>query len=226
MTIPQKTLFFRTLVKCGIKEIETAYPAASDTDFAFVRGLIQNNEVPDDVWLQVSSHFYFYSIIDLVLRMRWPQVLTPAREDLIRRTIDSLAGAKRAILHMYNATCPCFREVVFGNTQDQTVDLAIKHTKLVRQLTEEATAKYGTIFKYEYSPETFTQTEPEFAIRVCEAVKTAWGKAGHGDERIIFNLPSTVEIGPPNHYADLVRKFFALIMLVTLISRADRKLLS
>jgi 2-isopropylmalate synthase len=108
---------------------------------------------------------------------------------------------------MYNATCPCFREVVFGNTQDQTVDLAVKHTKIVRQLTEEATAKYGTIFKYEYSPETFTQTEPEFAIRVCEAVKTAWGKAGFGDERIIFNLPSTVEIGPPNHYADLVRHF-------------------
>jgi 2-isopropylmalate synthase len=108
---------------------------------------------------------------------------------------------------MYNATCPCFREVVFGNTQDQTVDLAIKHTKIVRQLTEEATAKYGTIFKYEYSPETFTQTEPDFAIRVCEAVKTTWGKAGLGDERIIFNLPSTVEIGPPNHYADLVSVF-------------------
>jgi 2-isopropylmalate synthase len=108
---------------------------------------------------------------------------------------------------MYNATCPCFREVVFGNTQDQTVDLAIKHTKIVRQLTEEATAKYGTIFKYEYSPETFTQTEPDFAIRVCEAVKSTWGKAGLGDERIIFNLPSTVEIGPPNHYADLVRRF-------------------
>ena len=89
--------------------------------------------------------------------------------------------------------------------------LAIKNTKIVRQLTEEATAKYGTIFKYEYSPETFTQTEPDFAIRVCEAVKTAWGKAGTGDERIIFNLPSTVEVGPPNHYADLVRYFFKRI---------------
>lgn len=131
-------------------------------------------------------------------------MLTPAREDLIKRTIDSLAGAKRAILHMYNATCPCFREVVFGNTQEKTLELAIRHTKIVRKLTEEATAKYGTVFKYEYSPETFSQTEPDFAIRVCEAVKTAWGKAGTGDERIIFNLPATVEIGPPNHYADLV----------------------
>ena len=126
---------------------------------------------------------------------------------------------------MYNATCPCFREVVFGNTQDKTVDLAIKHTKIVRQLTEEATAKYGTIFKYEYSPETFTQTEPDFAIRVCEAVKSTWGKAGLGDERIIFNLPSTVEIGPPNHYADLVRRFSCISYFIADLS-ADRKLLS
>jgi 2-isopropylmalate synthase len=186
MTIAQKTTFFRTLVKCGIKEIEIAYPAASDTDFGFVRGLIENGEVPDDVWLQV---------------------LTPAREDLIRRTVDSLAGAKRAIVHMYNATCPCFREVVFGNTQDSTIDLAVKHTKIVRQLTDEYSVKYGTIFRYEYSPETFSQTEPDFAIRVCEAVKAAWGRAGTGDERIVFNLPATVEIGPPNHYADLIENF-------------------
>jgi 2-isopropylmalate synthase len=126
---------------------------------------------------------------------------------------------------MYNATCPCFREVVFGNTQDKTVDLAIKHTKIVRQLTEEATAKYGTIFKYEYSPETFTQTEPDFAIRVCEAVKSTWGKAGLGDERIIFNLPSTVEIGPPNHYADLARRFSCISYFIADFI-ADRKLLS
>jgi 2-isopropylmalate synthase len=126
---------------------------------------------------------------------------------------------------MYNATCPCFREVVFGNTQDKTVDLAIKHTKIVRQLTEEATAKYGTIFKYEYSPETFTQTEPDFAIRVCEAVKSTWGKAGLGDERIIFNLPSTVEIGPPNHYADLVRRFSCISYFIADFI-ADRKFLS
>ncbi|KAF9469254.1 hypothetical protein BDZ94DRAFT_1279189 [Collybia nuda] len=186
MTIEQKTTFFRQLVKCGVKQIEVAYPAASDTDFQFVRGLIENNEVPDDVWVQV---------------------LTPAREDLIRRTIDSVAGVKRAILHMYNATSPTFRDVVFRNSKEATIELAVKHTKLVRQLTEECTAKFGTQFVYEYSPETFTQTEPDFALEICEAVKAAWGKAGTGEHRIIFNLPSTVEIAPPNHYADQIENF-------------------
>ena len=130
--------------------------------------------------------------------------MTPAREDLIKRTIDAVAGCKQAILHMYNATSPLFRDVVFRNSKEQTIDLAVRHTKIVRQLTEECTAKHGTKFKYEYSPETFTQTEPDFAIEICEAVKAAWGKAGTGDERIIFNLPATVEIAPPNHYADQV----------------------
>ncbi|KAL1689191.1 hypothetical protein GGG16DRAFT_93897 [Schizophyllum commune] len=186
MTIEQKTVFFKQLVKTGVKEIEVAYPAASDTDFSFVRGLIEKGEVPDDVWIQV---------------------LTPAREDLIKRTIDAVAGCKQAILHMYNATSPLFRDVVFRNSKEQTIDLAVRHTKIVRQLTEECTAKHGTKFKYEYSPETFTQTEPDFAIEICEAVKAAWGKAGTGDERIIFNLPATVEIAPPNHYADQIENF-------------------
>ncbi|KAG9045681.1 hypothetical protein FS837_005865 [Tulasnella sp. UAMH 9824] len=186
MSIPQKTLFFKKLVEVGVKEIEVAYPAASDTDFNFVRGLIEKNQVPDDVWLQV---------------------LTPARADLIRRTVESVSGAKHAIIHMYNATSPMFREVVFGNSKEQTIALAVEHTKLVRQLTEEATAKYGTIFRYEYSPETFTQTELDFAVEICDAVKAAWGKAGPGDERIIFNLPATVEIATPNHYADQIELF-------------------
>lgn len=153
------------------------------------------------------------------------QVLTPAREDLIKRTIDSVAGAKQAILHMYNATSPTFRSVVFQNTKEQTIDLAVKHTKLIRQLTEESTQKYGTKFIYEYSPETFTQTEPDFAIEVCEAVKTAWGKAGLGEERIIFNLPSTVEIAPPNHYADQVSARCTLFTLCLAQQDVDRKLL-
>ncbi|TBU35550.1 2-isopropylmalate synthase [Dichomitus squalens] len=187
MTIPQKMLFFETLVKCGFKEIEVSYPAASDTDFNFVRMLIEENRVPDDVWLQV---------------------LTPAREDLIKRTVDAVAGSKRAIIHMYNATSCLFRTVVFRNSKEETLALAVKHTEIIRKLTEECTAKYGTQFRYEYSPETFSQTEPEFALEVCEAVKKAWGKAGTAyDERIIFNLPATVEIGPPNHYADLVEHF-------------------
>ncbi|KAG8928253.1 hypothetical protein FRC00_001812 [Tulasnella sp. 408] len=186
MSIPQKTLFFKKLVEVGVKEIEVAYPAASDTDFGFVRGLIEKNQVPDDVWLQV---------------------LTPARADLIRRTVASVAGAKHAIIHMYNATSPMFREVVFGNSKEQTIALAVEHTKLVRQLTDEATAKYGTIFRYEYSPETFTQTELDFAVEICDAVKAAWGRAGPGDDRIIFNLPATVEIATPNHYADQIELF-------------------
>jgi len=120
---------------------------------------------------------------------------------------------------MYNATSPTFRDVVFRNSKEKTIQLAVEHTKLVRQLTEECTAKYGTIFKYEYSPETFTQTEPEFALEICEAVKTAWGKAGTGDDRIIFNLPSTVEIAPPNHYADQVLKIYFITFVPFLITR-------
>jgi 2-isopropylmalate synthase len=205
MTIAQKTVFFQTLVKCGFKEIEVAYPAASDTDFGFVRLLIEKNMIPDDVWIQVMPitpsgipQADWYDTVFI-------QVLTPAREDLIKRTVESVAGCKKAILHMYNATCPTFRQVVFRNSQEETVELAIKHTKLARQLTDECTVKFGTQFRYEYSPETFSQTEPDFAVQICEAVKAAWGRAGPAhDDRIIFNLPATVEIGPPNHYADLV----------------------
>ncbi|KAG9011155.1 hypothetical protein FRB94_009081 [Tulasnella sp. JGI-2019a] len=206
MSVAQKTLFFKQLVACGLKEIEVAYPAASDTDFNFVRGLIEQNQVPDDVWLQV---------------------LTPARADLIKRTVDSVAGSKHAIIHMYNATCPLFRDVVFRNSKEETIALAVEHTKLIRQLTEECTEKHGTVFKYEYSPETFTQTELQFAVEVCEAVKKAWGKAGTGEDRIIFNLPATVEIATPNHYADQIEMFCRLVterekIIVSLHPHNDR----
>ena len=130
--------------------------------------------------------------------------MTPVREDLIRRTFVPIEDAKKVIILMYNATSPLSRNVVFGNSKEKTVELATTHTKIVRQLVDEYSAKYGTQFKYEYSPETFTQTEPEFAVEICEAVKRTWGKAGPGEDRIIFNLPATVEIAPPNHYADQV----------------------
>ncbi len=127
MSNEQKLRFFRHLVKLGFKEIEVAYPAASETDFSFVRGLIADYsggaEVPDDVWLQV---------------------LTPARADLIRATFDALKGAKHAIVHMYNATSCLFREVVFNASQEETVRLAVEHTKLVRELAEEHCAKVCT----------------------------------------------------------------------------------
>ncbi|KIM30971.1 hypothetical protein M408DRAFT_65910, partial [Serendipita vermifera MAFF 305830] len=187
MSIDQKTRFFRQLVKCGLKEIEIAYPAASETDFGFVRGLIEGGEVPDDVWIQV---------------------LTPARADLIKRTFESIAGAKNVIIHMYNATAPLFRSVVFRNSKEQTIALAVDHTNVVRQLVEEYEKKYNTNFRYEYSPELFTQTEPDFAVEICDKVMEAWGRAGEEKmQRIIFNLPSTVEIAPPNHYADQIEYF-------------------
>ena len=104
---------------------------------------------------------------------------------------------------MYNATSPCFRDVVFGNSKEQTLELATTHTKLVRKLADEYSAKYGTHFRYEYSPETFSQTEPEYAVQVCNAVSECWGLATVEDQ-IIFNLPATVEIATPNHYADQV----------------------
>jgi 2-isopropylmalate synthase len=141
--------------------------------------------------------------------LSYVQVLTPARADLIKRTFESIAGAKKVILHMYNATAPLFRDVVFRNSKEQTIALAVDHTRIVRQLADEYEKEYGTNFRYEYSPELFTQTEPEFAVEICDKVMAAWGKAGEEQmQRIIFNLPSTVEIAPPNHYADQVNFFY------------------
>jgi len=187
MNEEQKIIFFKTLVKCGFKEIEVAFPSASDTDFGFVRRIIEEGLIPDDVYIQV---------------------LSPAREELIRRTFEAVKGAKNVIFHMYNAASPLFREVVFNNDQARTVDLAVRHTKLVRDLMEHYSKPEngGTNFRYEYSPETFSQTEPDFAIQLCDAVREAWGLASPGN-KIIFNLPNTVEMSPPNHYADLIEYF-------------------
>ncbi|ORY25243.1 hypothetical protein BCR39DRAFT_561147 [Naematelia encephala] len=193
MSNEQKMRFFRHLVQIGFKEIEVSYPAASDSDFAFCRELQYGGEVPDDVWIQV---------------------LTPARADLIKRTFEAVAGLKNVIIHMYNATSCIFREVVFNNNREQTIQLAVEHTKLVRELAEQYAASHGTNFRYEYSPETFSQTETEYAVEVCEAVKKNWlgGKAsvwadGRKEERIIFNLPATVEVCTPNCFADQVELF-------------------
>lgn len=160
------------------------------------------------------------------------------REELIRRTFESVKGAKHVILHMYNATSPLFRNVVFRQGQDETVDLAVRHTAIVRELVEEYSKPEngGTQFRFEYSPETFTQTEMDFAVRICEAVRKEWGKAGTKfEEKIIFNLPATVEIAPPNHYADQVSHwtpnsrqacgvlvFMHLGMLIVSASSSDR----
>ncbi|CAO1636355.1 unnamed protein product [Sympodiomycopsis kandeliae] len=187
MSGTQKLKFFQKLVETGFKEIEVSFPSSGDTDYSFTREIIEKQMIPDDVWIQV---------------------LTPAREELVRKTFECIKGAKHVIMHMYNASSPLFRDVVFGNSQDKTIDLAVRHTKLVAELMDHYSKPEngGTQFKYEYSPETFTQTEPEFSVRLCNEVRKAWGKASPTN-KIIFNLPATVEVGPPNHYADLVEYF-------------------
>jgi 2-isopropylmalate synthase len=182
---PQKLRFFEMLVELGYKEIEVSFPSASQTDFDLTRHLVETpGLVPDDVWLQV---------------------LSPCREDLIRRTVESLRGAKKAILHIYLATSECFRRIVFGMTEEETLALAVKCTKFARSITKDDPSHAGTEWLYEFSPETFSDTTPEFAVRVCEAVKEAWGPTE--ETKIIFNLPATVEMATPNVFADQVEYF-------------------
>ncbi|MBD2112664.1 MULTISPECIES: 2-isopropylmalate synthase [Cyanophyceae] len=178
MSVEQKLRMFELLVAIGFKEIEVAFPSASETDFIFVRRLIEENRVPDDVEIQV---------------------LTQAREDLIRRTFDSLEGAKRAIVHVYNATAPVFRRVVFRNDSVATIALAVNAATLIRDLAAERPA---TQWRFEYSPEVFSQTELEFARDICNAVLEVWQPTP--DRKAIINLPATVESATPNVFADQV----------------------
>lgn len=181
MDSARKLQFWDLLLGCGFKEIEVAFPSASQTDFNFVRQLIEENRIPDDVTIQV---------------------LTQAREDLIHRTFESLRGAKQATVHLYNATAPLFRRLVFGMEKAQVVELATRSTRLIRQLCEE---NPDTRWQYEYSPETFCFTEPEFALEICEAVAEIWQPC---DERpMVINLPATVEVSTPNVYADQIEYF-------------------
>ncbi|KAI0364159.1 aldolase [Pilatotrama ljubarskyi] len=187
MTTEQKRMFFRHLVSCNFKEIEVAYPSSSETEFEFVRSLIDGGDIPDDVWIQV---------------------MTPARAELIHRTFEAIAGARKVIISLFNATAPCFREVVFGKSKEEIIELATTHTKLVRSLVDEHREKYGAKFRLVYGVEAFSQTEPEYVVEICTAVKNAWGLAGKAmEDRIMYNLPSTVEIAPPNHYADQIEYF-------------------
>jgi len=183
MSGEQKWRYFEMLIACGFKEIEVAFPSASQTEFDFVRRLIETpGTVPDDVFIQV---------------------LTPCREELIKRTVDSVRGAKNAIVHLYNATSPCFRQVVFNNTKEETIELAVRCAKLVRHLTKDTDP--DTNWSFEYSPETFSATELDFAVEICEAVKAVWEPTE--DNPIIFNLPATVEMSTPNVYADQIEYF-------------------
>ncbi|MES2027198.1 MAG: 2-isopropylmalate synthase [Pseudomonadota bacterium] len=178
MNHEKKFRFFDMLLKIGLKEIEVAFPSASQTDFDFVRKLIDGKRIPDDVTIEV---------------------LTPAREDLIRRTVESVIGSRRAIVHMYNATAPSFRRIVFNMSKEEVKALAVAGTKLIRELTD---AHPETEWVFQYSPETFSMTELDFAKEVCDAVSEAWQPTP--ERKMIFNLPSTVEASTPNVYADQV----------------------
>ncbi|HNJ76080.1 MAG TPA: 2-isopropylmalate synthase [Azospira sp.] len=178
MNAEKKLGMFRMLCEIGFKEIEVAFPAASQTDFDFVRTLIADGHIPDDVSIEV---------------------LTQARPALIERTIESLAGAKRAIVHVYTATSPVFRDTVFAMQRDEVVTMAVDAVRQIRALTD---ARPETHWTLEYSPETFSATELEFAREICDAVTDAWGATP--ERKVILNLPATVEMATPNVYADQI----------------------
>ncbi|RDA92693.1 hypothetical protein CP533_3714 [Ophiocordyceps camponoti-saundersi (nom. inval.)] len=185
LTGDEKWRYFKMLVDLGYKEVEVSFPSASDTDFDFTRRLIDTpGAVPDDVWLQV---------------------LSPCRPDLIRRTVESVKGAKKAIIHIYLASSECFRRIVFNFTKEESLQTAVSCAKLVRSLTKDDPSQQGTEWAFEFSPETFSDTEPEFVIELCEAVKAAWEPSV--ENPIIFNLPATVEMSTPNVYADQIEYF-------------------
>ncbi len=181
MGIKEKLELFKLLVEIGFKEIEVGFPSAAQTEFDFARKLIDENLVPDGVALQV---------------------LTQAREHLIKRSFESLKGAKKAIVHVYNSTSPLQRRVTFGMSKDQIKQIAVDGVKLVRDLLPELD---GTDVRLEYSPESFSDTEMDYALEVCEAVMEAWEPT---EERpIILNLPATVELFTPNVHADQIEWF-------------------
>lgn len=178
MNVGQKLELFQTLVKIGFKEIEVGFPSASNTEFTFNRRLIEENRVPADVFLQV---------------------LVQAREDLIDRTVESLIGAKNAIIHMYNSTSPAQRRVVFGMSKDQILKVAVRGAQMIKDRLDRLK---GTNVVLQYSPESFSATEVEFAREVSEAVMEVWQPTP--ERKMILNLPDTVQLSTPNVYADQI----------------------
>ncbi|MBS0610377.1 MAG: 2-isopropylmalate synthase [Proteobacteria bacterium] len=178
MDIARKMRMFEQLVKIGFKEIEVGFPSASQVEFDFVRKLIEEDRIPDDVTIQV---------------------LTQAREPLIHRTFEALEGAPRAIVHLYNATAPVMRRVVLNMSEDEIVELAVSHARLFKDLAAEQPA---TDWAFEYSPEMYSDTELEFSARVIDAVTAVWQPTPQ--KKCIINLPTTVEHSTPNLFADMV----------------------
>lgn len=177
MSLEEKINFFQLLVEIGFKEIEVGFPAASDTEYTFLRTLIEQDLIPDDVTVQV---------------------LTQAREHIIRKTFEALKGCKRAIVHVYNSTSKAQREQVFKKSKEEIKQIAIDGAKLLRQLSEEC----GENYMFEYSPESFTGTEVEYALEVCNAVIDIWNPTPN--RKIIINLPVTVEMSMPHVYASQI----------------------
>ncbi|WP_433227220.1 2-isopropylmalate synthase [Microtetraspora malaysiensis] len=178
MDAHRKLMMFELLVRMGYKEIEVGFPAASQTDYDFVRQIIEEDRIPDDVVIQV---------------------LTQARPELIERTFESLSGAKQAIVHLYNSTSTLQRRVVFGQDKDGITAIAVEGAKLCKKMAAEME---GTEIFFQYSPESFTGTELEYAVEVCNAVNDVWQPTP--DRKVIVNLPATVEMATPNIYADQI----------------------
>ena len=181
MNVGEKIELFQALVEIGFKEIEVGFPSSSDTEFEFTRQLIEDGLIPDDVTIQV---------------------LVQAREHLIRRTFESIEGAGRAIVHLYNSTNPLQRRVTFGKSREEIKAIAVDGTKLIRELVPTVPQ---TDVRFEYSPESFSDTELEFSLEVCQAVMEVWEPTE--EERIILNLPATVELATPNVHADQIEWF-------------------
>ena len=178
MNVSQKLELFQTLVKIGFKEIEVGFPSASNTEFTFNRRLIEEKRAPEDVWLQV---------------------LVQAREDLIERTVESLIGAKKVIIHMYNSTSPAQRRVVFGKSKDEIKAIAVNGAQMIKDRLHRLK---GTEVMLQYSPESFSMTEVEYAKEISEAVMDVWQPTPQ--HKMILNLPDTVEVAMPNVYADQI----------------------
>lgn len=177
MSLEEKIEFYKRLVAIGFKEIEVGFPAASETEFEFLRTLVEQDLIPDDVTVQV---------------------LTQAREHIIKRTFEALKGVKNAIVHVYNSTSVAQRQQVFRKSKEEIKQIAIDGAKLLKDLTKQAGANY----RFEYSPESFTGTEPEFALEVCNAVLDVWQPTS--DRKAIINLPATVQMSMPHVYASQI----------------------
>ena len=177
MSLEEKINFFKTLVKVGFKEIEVGFPAASETEYAFLRTLIEDNLIPDDVTIQV---------------------LTQAREHIIEKTFEALRGCKKSIVHLYNSTSLAQREQVFKKSKSEIIDIAVHGAEMLKNFA----AKTEGNFQFQYSPESFTGTEVDYALEVCNAVLDVWQPTENN--KVIINLPVTVSMSMPHVYASQI----------------------